>query len=104
LDAEREARGYNNSIYLMAGMPYLLVGGLGLLIYRGYRRRAKEMAQQAPSTGAATGGIGHVLSPLPADWRSRWRASESGKGGIGHVLPTLPADPSQEVDPGRSDR
>jgi hypothetical protein len=37
-DATREARAYNNSIYLMAGMPYLMLGGVGFWVYRGIRR------------------------------------------------------------------
>jgi hypothetical protein len=39
------ARAYNQSIYLMVGMPYLLLGGIGFLVYRGLRRRAAS--QQA---------------------------------------------------------
>jgi hypothetical protein len=41
-DPLREARGYNNSIYLMVGMPYLLLGSLGLMIYRGVRAARKR--------------------------------------------------------------
>jgi hypothetical protein len=67
LDAARESQGYNQSIYLMAGMPYLLLGGMGLLIYRGYRRQAQEPAQQATLADAGTGGIGHVRASLPAN-------------------------------------
>jgi hypothetical protein len=37
-DSTREARAYNNSIYLMAGMPYLMLGGVGFWVYRGIRR------------------------------------------------------------------
>jgi hypothetical protein len=40
-DATREARAYNNSIYLMAGMPYLLLGGFTAWVYRGLRRQAQ---------------------------------------------------------------
>jgi hypothetical protein len=39
-DATREARAYNNSIYLMAGMPYVLLGGFTAWVYRGLRRKA----------------------------------------------------------------
>src|SRR5579872_6459981 len=66
-DAARESAGYNQSIYLMVGMPYLLLGGLGLLIYRGYRRRAQEPASEAVLDGAATGGTDHVCTSLPAN-------------------------------------
>jgi hypothetical protein len=34
------ARAYNHSIYLMVGMPYLLLGGVGFLIYRAARLRS----------------------------------------------------------------
>jgi hypothetical protein len=37
-DREREGQAYNNSIYLMVGMPYLLLGTVSFLIYRGRRR------------------------------------------------------------------
>jgi hypothetical protein len=36
-DPLREARAFNQSIYIMVGMPYLLLGTIGLLIYRGIR-------------------------------------------------------------------
>src|SRR5438105_4808415 len=40
-DQYREAAAYNNSIYLMIGMPYLMVGGLGIAICRHLRQRAR---------------------------------------------------------------
>lgn len=40
-DPLREARAYNQSIYVMVAMPYLLLGGVGLLIYRGIRAAQK---------------------------------------------------------------
>lgn len=44
---------YNASIYLMAGMPYLLLGGVGFLIYRGCQKNAAcRRCQQADETGA----------------------------------------------------
>lgn len=74
-DAEAESRAYNNSIYLMVAMPYLLLGGMGLMIYRGYRRQAKQLPQQSSVAGAESGGIGHV---------------------------SLPTNPSEDLAPGRS--
>jgi hypothetical protein len=44
----REARAYNNSIYLMVGMPYLLLGILGCLVYRGVKQKA--LAEDAALT------------------------------------------------------
>ncbi len=38
-DQTREARAYNSSIYLMAGMPYLLLGMVGVGLYRHARKR-----------------------------------------------------------------
>ncbi len=46
-DPQREARAYNHSIYIMVAMPYLLVGTVGLLIYRGIR--AAQKTNQAAS-------------------------------------------------------
>jgi hypothetical protein len=49
-DMKREAEAYNNSIYLMVGMPYLLLAGVGCLVYRGLRRKARmeQMAARPP--------------------------------------------------------
>ena len=46
----REAEGYNNSIYLMVAMPYTLLAGVGFLVYRGLRRKARmeQMAALPP--------------------------------------------------------
>ncbi len=37
-DPAREASAYNQSIYLMAGMPYLLLGAFGFYVYRGLKK------------------------------------------------------------------
>jgi hypothetical protein len=42
-DPLREARAYNNCIYLFVAMPYLLLGGVSFLIYR------KVKAAQRPA-------------------------------------------------------
>jgi hypothetical protein len=47
-DAMREARAYNNSIYLMAGMPYLMLSGFSYWVYRGLRRRS--LAEQGTAS------------------------------------------------------
>ena len=41
-DQVRVSRTYNQSIYLMAGMPYLMLGMVGFLIYRHHRVRDGE--------------------------------------------------------------
>ena len=41
-DAYFQARAYNHAIYLMVGMPYLLLGGLGFLFYRSVRQARTE--------------------------------------------------------------
>ncbi|MBL8798497.1 MAG: hypothetical protein JNM56_31670 [Planctomycetia bacterium] len=38
-DPLREARAYNRSILFMVTTPYVLLGGLGLLMWRSYRSR-----------------------------------------------------------------
>ena len=42
---------YNASIYLMAGMPYLLLGSVGFLIYRGCQKNAVSR-QEGPAPAA----------------------------------------------------
>jgi hypothetical protein len=41
-DPMREARAYNQSIYLMVGVPYGTLGMLSFLVYRGYRTAYKK--------------------------------------------------------------
>ncbi len=55
-DPLREARAYNNSIYLMVSMPYLLLGVGGLLIYRAYRvaHKKAELERQLEANPHAT--------------------------------------------------
>src|SRR5262245_49781157 len=40
-DPFREAHAYNAIIGVMVAMPYLLVGSVGFLIYRGLKRKAQ---------------------------------------------------------------
>ena len=48
-DPVREASAYNNSIYLMVGMPYLLLGAFGFYVYRGLKKnRAARAAARGP--------------------------------------------------------
>ena len=53
-DPFREARAYHFSVYLMVGMPYLLLGTLGLLIYRAVKQRGPGQSTRrrpGPSRG-----------------------------------------------------
>jgi hypothetical protein len=56
-DQQREAEGYNYSIYLMVGMPYLLLGAVGLFVYRGMHRK--------PSPPPESGRAPNVSLPPP---------------------------------------
>lgn len=64
LDRKREALGYNYSIYLMLAMPYLLIGGLGFLIYRGVKLRdaANEEELRKLEQGESTDSSGDSTS------------------------------------------
>jgi hypothetical protein len=54
-DPVREARAYAWSIYLMAGMPYLLLGVLGTLFYRSVKKaQRKAEAERASVSGPAS--------------------------------------------------
>jgi hypothetical protein len=44
----RLARAYNNSIYLMVGMPYFLLGVVGFMVYRGLKQRARLAPAPVP--------------------------------------------------------
>jgi hypothetical protein len=47
---------YNMSIYLMAGTPYLLLGGVGFFIYRGCQRNAEHRQRSEPDITAMDEG------------------------------------------------
>jgi hypothetical protein len=71
-DQYREARAYNHSIYLMVGMPYLLLGVLGYKIYRGLKQKALAESRAAVQAPAAQGdrpcpapSVAAVSSPAP---------------------------------------
>ena len=59
-DPVREASAYNNSIYLMVSMPYLLLGAFGFYVYRGLK---KNQAARAAAGGPGTEGF---PCPLPS--------------------------------------
>ncbi len=40
----REARAYNQSIYLMVTMPYFLLGVVSFMIYRSFKNAARAQA------------------------------------------------------------
>ena len=71
-DPFKEAQAYNYSIYLMVGMPYLLLGTVGFMVYRGLKQKA--LAEQASAGLAPAGEEGerpcsdpsHVEDSLPA--------------------------------------
>ena len=48
-DPLREARAYNRSIYLFVGMPYLLLGSVGFLIYRKVKAARLANASEPPA-------------------------------------------------------
>ena len=58
-DLVRLGRAYNNSIYLMVGTPYLLLGAFGFYVYRGLK---KIQAARAAAGGPGTAGF---PCPLP---------------------------------------
>jgi hypothetical protein len=43
IDRQREAASYNNSIYLMLGVPFLSVGVVGFCVWRGLRRNESQV-------------------------------------------------------------
>jgi hypothetical protein len=59
-----ESRAYNNSIYLFVSMPYLLLGALGFMVYRGFRNKSRQSIPPASANPAAE-GADHVLSIEP---------------------------------------
>jgi hypothetical protein len=66
-DPQREARAYNENIYLMVAAPYALLAGFGFVIYRGCKKiHAAEQAKLDAIEGQALAS----REPLSADTRS----------------------------------
>jgi hypothetical protein len=55
-DRVREAQAYNWCIYLMVSMPYLLLGGVGCLVYRGLKQRVQAGERHSVSVPVPTNG------------------------------------------------
>jgi hypothetical protein len=53
-DPFRESRAYNHSIYLMVFMPYLLFGGLGVIMYRSAKAADRQAQLLIPAAPAVT--------------------------------------------------
>jgi hypothetical protein len=71
-------RAYHASVYLMVGMPYLLLGVFGFLIYRGMRQKAQAQnpgvhTPGSPVAGAA-GSEGEPPCPNPSPAADSWPA------------------------------
>ena len=60
----RESMAYNYSIYLMAGMPYLLLGAFGFMVYLGLRHNG-HVEDQAPGDPLQAGEGGNSC-PSPS--------------------------------------
>jgi hypothetical protein len=46
--AVEQAKAWNNSIYVFIAAPYLLVGGVGFLVYRNFRKSRPSSLTSAP--------------------------------------------------------
>jgi hypothetical protein len=60
-DQTREAAAYNQSIYLMVGMPYLLLSLFGFFLYRSMRKRMKSPSKPEDA------GFGREQTPYGKD-------------------------------------
>jgi hypothetical protein len=49
-DPLQEARAYNHSIYLMVAMPYLLLGTVGVMVYRGMKSAKRSPSVPEPES------------------------------------------------------
>jgi hypothetical protein len=62
-DPLREARAYNNSIYLMLSVPYLLVATFGIVIYRGIKAADRRIQAGMPNSEDVPGDSGTEARP-----------------------------------------
>jgi hypothetical protein len=65
-DLVRLGRAYNNSIYLMVGMPYFLLGTVGYLIYRHLRVPGAAAPSLPPRHEDQSGLPGDRACSLPS--------------------------------------
>jgi hypothetical protein len=50
-DPMREAKAYNDNIYLMVSAPYVLLAACGFLIYRGFKKAQGSGPAPPPGPG-----------------------------------------------------
>lgn len=62
-DPFREARAYHMSVYLMVGMPYLLLGVVGFLVYRAVKLHERKDAIPTDTSSSDLGGSSSCPSP-----------------------------------------
>lgn len=77
-DQYRLSRAYNNSIYLMVSVPYVMVGAVGWMVYRQLRARAaaqKDLLDQAHSHSSGTDLLPRAPGDPPCPPRSPGAAS-----------------------------
>jgi hypothetical protein len=55
-EAIQQAKAWNNSIYLFVSMPYLLVGGVGFLVYRGFKKAQQGQPAEPSANGPEPSG------------------------------------------------
>jgi hypothetical protein len=63
-DQAREASAYNVNIYIMVAAPYLLLGAVGFLVYRGLRHMARN--ESLPDAAPPDGPGGRSCPPPSA--------------------------------------
>ena len=63
VDGPALAWAYNMSIYLMVSVPYLALGTVSVLVYRGLKDKARAQQLAVGGPQPAAGGLDHVLSP-----------------------------------------
>jgi hypothetical protein len=69
-DGPALAWAYNMSIYLMVSVPYLALGTVSVLVYRGLKDKARAEQLAAGPPQPADGGLDHALSPESTGLRS----------------------------------
>ncbi|HEV3257994.1 MAG TPA: hypothetical protein VG013_13995 [Gemmataceae bacterium] len=52
-DPLRESKAYNESIYFMVAMPYLILGGFGWVVYRSIKANRQKPSSEPPDDDQA---------------------------------------------------
>jgi hypothetical protein len=64
-DPAQEARAWNYNIYAFVSIPYVLVGMVGFMVYRSFKKHSRQTGRPGAGAAPAAEGQGHADADEP---------------------------------------